>query len=58
MAGAVRLRRELDVESFEKALNVIVARHESCGPTIEDVNEEPVGAVHKAWSLHLTSTLT
>ena len=52
-AEAVRLRGELDVELLEKALNVIVARHENLRTTIEDVNEEPTAAVHESWSLHL-----
>jgi amino acid adenylation domain-containing protein len=52
-AEAVRLRGSLNVEVLEKALNVIIARHENFRTTIEVAGDEPSAVVHKTWPLKL-----
>jgi amino acid adenylation domain-containing protein len=50
---AVRLRGELNIDLVEKALNVIIARHESLRTTIQTACEEPSAVVHESWPLRL-----
>jgi amino acid adenylation domain-containing protein len=50
---AVRLRGELLIDLVEKALNVIIARHEILRTTIEASGDEPVTVVHESWPLRL-----
>ncbi len=50
---AVRLRGELNIGLVEKALNVIIGRHEILRTTIEAQGEEPVAVVHEGWPLKL-----
>ena len=52
-AEAVRLRGELNVEVLEKALNVIIARHENFRTTIQTTDDEPSAVVHENWPLRL-----
>ena len=52
-AEAVRLRGELNVEVLEKALNVIVARHENLRTSIRTIDDEPVAFVHDGWRLQV-----
>ena len=52
-AEAVRLRGELNVEVLEKALNVIIARHENFRTTIQTTGDEPSAVAHKTWPLRL-----
>jgi amino acid adenylation domain-containing protein len=52
-AEAVRLRGNLNVEVLEKALNVIIARHENFRTTIEAAGDEPCVVVHESWPLKL-----
>ena len=52
-AEAVRLRGELNVEVLEKALNVIIARHENFRTTIQTTGDEPSAVVHETWPLRL-----
>ena len=48
-AEAVRIRGELNVGVLEKALNVIVARHENLRTTIQAGDDEPFAVVHESW---------
>lgn len=50
---AVRLRGELNIDLVEKALNVIVVRHEILRSTIQATGDEPSVAVHESWPLRL-----
>ena len=50
---AVRLRGTLDVDLVEKALNVIVARHEILRTTIQAMGDELSAIVHESWPLRL-----
>jgi amino acid adenylation domain-containing protein len=50
---AVRLRGELNIDMVEKALNVIIARHEILRTTIETAGDEPSAVVHESWPLRL-----
>ena len=50
---AVRLRGELNTDLVEKALNVIIARHEILRTTIRVIDEEPSAVVHESWPLRL-----
>jgi acyl-CoA synthetase (AMP-forming)/AMP-acid ligase II len=52
-AEAVRLRGELNVDLVEKALNVIIARHEILRTTIQTGGDEPLAVVHESWPLRL-----
>jgi acyl-CoA synthetase (AMP-forming)/AMP-acid ligase II len=52
-AEAVRLRGELNIDLVEKALNVIIARHEILRTTIETAGYETMGVVHESWPLGL-----
>ena len=48
---AVRLLGELNIDLLEKALNVIIARHEILRSTIQVTGDEPSVAVHESWPL-------
>ena len=50
---AVRLRGKLNVEVLEKALNIIVERHEIFRSTIRIADEQPTVIVQDRWSLPL-----
>ena len=50
-AEAARLRGELNVEVLEKALNVVVARHENLRTTIQSIGDEPSAFVHDSWPM-------
>ena len=50
---AVRLRGALNVDLVEKALNVIVARHEILRTTIRTAGDELTTVVHESWPLRL-----
>ena len=50
---AVRLLGELNVDAMERALNVIVARHEVLRTTIQVMDDDPVAVVHETWPLHI-----
>ncbi len=52
-ADAVLLVGELNVEAMERALNVIIARHEILRTTIRITASEPVAIVHENWPLHI-----
>jgi amino acid adenylation domain-containing protein len=52
-AEAVRLLGELNAEAMERALDVIVARHEALRTTIQVTDNGPVGVVHASWPLQL-----
>lgn len=46
VAGAVRIRGDLDVNALQSALEQLVARHESLRSTFHVVNGEPIQRVH------------
>ena len=48
---AVLLKGELQVEAMERALNVVIARHEILRSTIAVVEEQPSLIVHEEWPL-------
>ena len=50
---AVHLRGDLNIDLLEKALNVIVARHEVLRTTIPIIDGEPRTVVHESWPLQL-----
>ena len=50
---AVRLRGALNVDLIEKALNVIVVRHELLRTTIQAAGDEISAVVHESWPLQL-----
>ena len=50
---AVRLLGELNVDAMERALNVIVARHEILRTTVQATNGEPMAIVHETWPIQL-----
>ncbi len=50
-AEAVRLTGELNVDAVEKAMNVIVDRHEVLRSTIKVIDDVPHAVVHKSWPL-------
>ena len=52
-SDAYRLLGELNVDAMERALNVIVARHEVLRTTIQVNDAEPVAVVHESWPLQL-----
>jgi acyl-CoA synthetase (AMP-forming)/AMP-acid ligase II/acyl carrier protein len=52
-SDAARLLGELNTEALERALNVIVARHEALRTTISTTFNEPVAVVHESWPLQL-----
>jgi surfactin family lipopeptide synthetase A len=52
-AEAVRLLGELNANAMERALNVIVARHEALRTTIQLTGDEPVAVVHESWPLRI-----
>jgi len=52
-AEAVRLRGELDEEAMERALNLIIERHEILRTTIQAKEGRPEAIVHQNWSLKL-----
>ena len=50
---AVRLCGELNVDALERALNVVIARHEMLRTTIQTTDGQPMGIVHENWPLRL-----
>ena len=50
---AVRLLGELNIDLLEKALNVIIARHEILRTTIQVAGDEVSAVVHESWPLRL-----
>jgi amino acid adenylation domain-containing protein len=48
---AVRLTGELDVDALERAMNVIVDRHEVLRSTIKEINGVPHAVIHGSWPL-------
>ncbi len=50
---AVRLWGELNIDLLEKALNVIIARHEILRTTIQAAGEQPMAVVLDKWPLRL-----
>jgi amino acid adenylation domain-containing protein len=50
---AVRLAGDLNVEALERAVNVIVARHEILRTTIDVIDGEPVATVHQTWQIQI-----
>jgi amino acid adenylation domain-containing protein len=52
-AEAVRLYGELNVDAMERALNVIIARHEILRSTIQPTDGQPMAVVHENWPLRL-----
>lgn len=50
---AVRLKGKLDTLALEKALNLIISRHEILRSTIRIADEKPVAVVHDSWPLKL-----
>jgi amino acid adenylation domain-containing protein len=50
---AVGLKGELNVDALERALNVVVTRHEILRSTIHDINGQPVAVVLENWPLKL-----
>jgi amino acid adenylation domain-containing protein len=52
-AEAVRLTGELNIAALERAINVVVTRHDSLRTTFEMQNNEPAMLVHASWPLRL-----
>ena len=52
-AEAVRLFGELNVDAMERALNVIIARHEVLRTTLQVTDNEPVAVVHDSWPVQI-----
>ena len=52
-AEAARLQGDLNIDAIERALNVIVARHETLRTTIQVTDNEPRMIVHASWQLRL-----
>ena len=50
---AVRLRGELNVEALERALNAVIARHETLRTTIEAVDGVAMARVRESYLLRL-----
>ena len=50
-AEAVRLVGELNVDAMERALNLIIERHEILRTTIELTDNEPIAIVHESWPI-------
>ena len=50
---AVRLRGDLDSDSLEAALNVVVDRHDILRTTVERAADAPRAVVHERWPLRL-----
>jgi amino acid adenylation domain-containing protein/thioester reductase-like protein len=46
VAGAIRIRGELDVPALQRAFEQLVARHESLRSTFHAINGEPIQRVH------------
>jgi len=49
----VRLLGDLNIEAMERALNVIIARHEVLRTTIQATDTEAVALVHESWPIQL-----
>ena len=47
----MRLLGELNVAAIERALDVIVARHEALRSTVEVIDGTPHAVIHESWSL-------
>ena len=52
-AEAVQLTGELNVEALERAMNVIVDRHEVLRSTIKIIEEAPHAVIHESWPLRI-----
>ena len=52
-AEAVRLSGELNVDAMERAVNLIVARHEVLRTTVQVMDNEPMAVVHDNWPIQL-----
>ena len=50
---AVKLVGDLKVDALERALNVIIERHEIFRSTIHPANGEPVAVVHESWPIRI-----
>ncbi len=50
---AVRLFGELNVDAMERAMNIIVARHEVLRTTVQVTEGEPVAVVHDNWPVQI-----
>jgi amino acid adenylation domain-containing protein len=49
----VSLVGELNVDAMERALNLIIARHEILRTTVELLDNEPIAIVHETWQLQI-----
>lgn len=52
-ADAVRLVGELDIDKMERALNIVIARHDVLRTTFWAHDNQPVAVVHESWPLRL-----
>src|SRR5580765_493704 len=52
----IPIKASLDVPALEKALNAIVARHESLRTTFRVIDDEPVQVVHSRMELNIPVT--
>ena len=52
-AEAIRLVGELNADAIERALNIIIARHEILRTTIELKDGEPTTVVHETWPIQI-----
>jgi len=50
-AEAVKLVGELNVGAMERALNLIIERHEILRTTVELTDSEPIAIVHESWPI-------
>jgi amino acid adenylation domain-containing protein len=52
-AEAVRLTGQLNVDALERAINVVISRHEMLRTTIQAADGEPMAVVHGSWPLKI-----
>jgi amino acid adenylation domain-containing protein len=52
-AEAARLYGELNVDAMERALNAVIARHDTLRTTIQAIDGQPTAVVHESWLLRL-----
>jgi surfactin family lipopeptide synthetase A len=52
-AEAVQLRGDLNIDALERALNVIIARHEVLRTTFRVIDNEPIAFVHESWPIEI-----
>ena len=52
-AEAVRLLGELNIDAMERALSIIIARHEVLRTTIQTIDNEPAAVVHESWAFRV-----